>query len=716
MYKERLVVKQVFNEIMLKKVGETSFDFQFYTEDGKAINLSASNVYVDLKSDNGSIQRKQAIVKEKHNVSISMNFNDFKESKNIQIDFILNHPKDVIEKVTSGKYQQITLIPKFNNSKEFITVYITVKNFSGEFKDDTNVLKKIGPNNIQDKERESNKITNTSSNSLDTSKENASKNPEIYTQDKLSNLNLLFEKTGKMVSILEFQDSSQVDDTKMFVEAITYCEKIAQSKGIEVVPTIIVPAAKQFVVSNTLRKALYVKMLSIGLVNILYTGQGAFMHHLNNKEVVDFKKKLGYSQMPFNTGEVFSAVLGKFLIKGLGKASAQKQIGFRIGEEVIQSLHNTHTAWSSFKDVYFEGFYQGISFTQKQTYIMDFNNIVMNACGICITDEGNSQNSGEMITWRKCAFHNSDLILEVNGEINHAFSVSHFDYCNSAVKINGNHYQRQVFDTTWFEGSNVPGKTPLIQADLNSTANSNHIVIKNSKIYPRDRVPDTLIRGPLTLSIKDNTIEGNRYSSQNLASGAVLCDDNVIIAGDSGNMFHDNAIVISRQAALNQNSSFEANLVGEKSIIGFKINSGIGSASGEITDIQKYSGTKSIRIIGGSGSYFDFETDVFPLQMAAKVYGQARIYLNRNYCKATITTYLIFYGCDQKTVIDQYSLVQNMDYRNKYEENRWFALLSGTSSQPYKIPPTSVYCKFRIVIGDIQSFDVYIDDMMLTRI
>ena len=47
-----------------------------------------------------------------------MNSNDIKDSRNIQIDFIITYPDGTIEKIPSDNYQRITITPVVEDNEE----------------------------------------------------------------------------------------------------------------------------------------------------------------------------------------------------------------------------------------------------------------------------------------------------------------------------------------------------------------------------------------------------------------------------------------------------------------------------------------------------------------------------------------------------------------------------------------------------------------------
>lgn len=523
-------------------------------------------------------------------------------------------------------------------------------------------------------------------------------------------------KLQRFISILDFKPDGNVNgiaDTKAFKDAIAYADNIAQTVGVLATPIILVPslgANKKYYINETLYKPLYVKLLPIGNVNLRYMGTGVFMHHRNTSAVTAFRS--GYDQMPFNIGD--GGDLGKFYIQGNGKASGQT--AFKFGEDTLQALHETHTAWSYWRNMYVEKFQTGFSFTGIQTYIMRFDNITFSNCGTIVKDLNQANNAGEAVNWHNCGFHNSDLFLEVNYEINHSFSDCSIDYNAAGVKLNGAGYRRLTFTNgCWIEASNTPEVNPFILA-TGGTAKNNHVTIEASKIYPTNKTADILFKGAMTLAVQNVTVEVNRYNNGNLGAGAMLCDDNVVIANGAGLMFHDNPMVLSRKQALNRNSDFEIDAAGVTTVTGFTKTSGAAIA---VDATRAFSGTKSIKIAAGATNWVDFETEVVPLRGADRVLGQARLWLPISRAKANITTVVTFYAEDKTTVLDTVTLAQNMDYTASGGGGKWYALLTGTSASPYTVPPLATHCKYKITVGSIGTTvgtdDIWLDDMVITK-
>ena len=527
--------------------------------------------------------------------------------------------------------------------------------------------------------------------------------------DMLSSILQLFKRNNGIISISEFTSSTDITDTKAFKDAIDYCINIANTKGIQYVPVVLVPADKIYIIDDMLVKPLFVKFVAVGMTTIFFTGPSVYMHHQNPLEVITYKDALKLTQMLFNTGD--SGVLGQFIIKGLGKDKGQTL--FRIGEGAVQSYHNTHTAWAEFSGIRAEQFGVGFSFTQKQTYIMRFINIVLSAVGMAIRDEGNTDNSGEQIIWEGFFLHNSDAFLEINSEINHTFKGGSIDYNKRGAVIKGKHWNTQIFEKLWVEASNTPEVTPFVEAAADGISSYNNVVIDTCNMMPKDQLADTLFKGPMTLALRGPIININRYQSKNIGAGMLLCDDSVEISEYTGAMFQGNTTAISRKLALNRNSDLSADSVGATTFSGYERMDFVGAC--EVKLAQK-DGYKALRVVAGTGDYSDIITELIPLQSAYKVYGQAKIWLSKQYCKANIVTYLEFYAADKTTLLESRRQTQFMDYRSTGDGNRWFALLDGTSPQPYMIPHLAQFAKFRITVGDVQAEDVYLRDIMLTRI
>ncbi|PJZ18084.1 hypothetical protein CEW46_30560, partial [Bacillus cereus] len=524
------------------------------------------------------------------------------------------------------------------------------------------------------------------------------------------------------VSVKQFgaKGDGVTDSTTAFIDAIKYIENIAKNVGIHKTSYIIIPAGS-YLITQTLSIQLFTKFKASGPVTLRYSGTGPLFNVRNTTDVVQYRQ--GYLQQPFNVGNILDGSQGPLILKGSGKTS--NQVGIKIGEDTLQSLHNTHTAWSQFSNIYLEGFQYGIRFTSKQVYITRFNNITISDCGTCISDEGATgySNSGEQLTWTDCGFHNSDLFLEVTYSISHSFKGCSIDYNKAGIRLGLEGvqapYNEQRFTQCWIEASNTPSQFPLIEG-LGTKGTAGHfVIIDNSKIYFRDRKADTIIKGSLSLSIINTELFLNRYTHGNIAAGSIMCEDTVDIINAQGVMFHDNPIAISRSLAINHNSDFEADAVGATTFTGFSQSNVSGQASLSISDTKSYSGTKSMKIAGGGNTWATIQTEVLPIIGVRKLYGQARVYLSNTYAKASVKTEIVFYSEDKSTIIKTLAVSQDMDYRTALggqpDGDRWFSLLQGTGNYD-RVPPKATHAQFRLTIGDIKTSDVFIDDMILTGI
>lgn len=513
-------------------------------------------------------------------------------------------------------------------------------------------------------------------------------------------INQTNEKVGAYISVTQFSGTDQ----EKFEKAIKYCVDQAKNKGIQTVPSIIIPGTKKYTLTATLVKPLFVKFVPIGMVLIDYTGDGAMIHHKNPLDVVDYRS--GYSQMPFNTGDHGSH--GKMIIKGKGKTEGQT--AYLIGELEMQSIHNTHTAWSSFKDTYIEGFAVGIEFSNQQNYIMRFDNITIAGCGTCVRDKDvATNNSGEAIEWINCAFHNSDKFLEINREINHTFTGCSIDYNTRGVEIKNARYRQLEFVSCWIEASNTPEQYAFVEATTGSKPNTSHVKLTGGMLYPRSKIGDVMFKGGMTLSIRDVSIEVNRFTQKNLGSGATLCDNAVEIAHASGCVFHDNPVVISTKLALNYNGDFEVGANGDATVKGFSKVDGAGQSAYQIDTTKQYSGNNSLKVLG-NGTYLNLISDKFPLR-GQRIYGTARVWIPSTKTTLNVKTTL-FYQDFAGNEIGKTEFVQNMNV-GADGGDKWYTIPSGTSAQPLNIPPGSYTCQYRIDFGGL-SEAFWVDDLVLT--
>ncbi|MFD9627727.1 hypothetical protein [Peribacillus muralis] len=472
----------------------------------------------------------------------------------------------------------------------------------------------------------------------------------------------------------------------------------------------IILQAGSYTFDNTIIIPPYMRIGVNGVVVINFTGKGTLFHvkYENSKNQIDQISK-GFGQNPLHNGNVFDGSEGALILKGGGKAASQ--IAMRFGDEtLIESTHRKHLAWTHYNNFFIESFGTAFSFTQKENYIMTFNNITISSCGKIIKDEGNAINSGEEIRWNNCNFHNSNLFLELNSEINHIFNNCSIDYNLAGIRINNNKYATIRFINCWIEASNTPKKFPFIRS-YNTTAKNVTVIMQSNYIYPKDKISDQIFKGKFKLVFKDNFLFINRHTSknQNIAEGAFLCDDDVLVLSTCGTIFQEDPAIISRYQGLNANSNFETDTMGATKVTGFTRSNLKGEASFKIDNKHFFSGSKSLKIDTDSGknNYINLLTEKVPIRNAERILGQARLFLPI-VSKYDITSVITFYAEDKTTVIEKLTVVQNITTAST---NMWVALLKGAYFDK-PIPPKATHVEFKLLFSNL-SGNIWVDDMII---
>lgn len=455
----------------------------------------------------------------------------------------------------------------------------------------------------------------------------------------------------------------------------------------------------------------YMRIGVNGVVIINYTGSGALFHVKYTDTLTEVNAyTTGFWQNPLHNGNVLDGSDGSLILKGSG--SANPQIALRFGDETLtEATHRKHVAWTQFVNVFIESFGTAFSFTQRETYIMTFENVTATNCGVIIKDELPTINAGEQIRWNNCNFHNSTMFLELGSEINHVFNACSIDYNVAGVSIKNNRYATIRFIGCWIEASNTTGIHPFINS-VNTNVNTVIVIMDGCYIYPRNKIADTLFKGKFKLVWSDNFVFVNRFSatSQNIGAGAVLCDDEVLVTSVKGTTFQEQKMVISRYQALNRNSGFETDAVGATTVTGFSRTNNAGEAGFVVDDTRAFSGTKSLKVNteGATKTYTNVITEKVPLRNAEQVYGQARIFFNEAKTYG-ITVVITFYADDKTTVIDTVSNPQNITTSSV---GQWKALMTGTFYDK-PIPPRAMYADMKVTIGSLSS-DCWVDDVILS--
>ena len=151
------------------------------------------------------------------------------------------------------------------------------------------------------------------------------------------------DKFSKYVSVTMFgaKGDGKTDDTEAFKEAINYLKSLKSLS-----PCLILNTGK-YVISSTLTIPLYIKLVTDGNVEIKYTGDNELFYFYNEESLQN-----GLNQNAYNIGNILDGSKGCLILRGLSESGNQKAIKF--GEDVINIIHTTHTAWFNITNIYRE--------------------------------------------------------------------------------------------------------------------------------------------------------------------------------------------------------------------------------------------------------------------------------------------------------------------------------------------------------------------------
>ncbi len=701
----QLKIYNGFNKI---KQGDTKseFKFQLLGYDDAPIDLTSKTVSVIVANSIGKILEKAPIIVDASTAIISFNFanEDITGYGDMQLEVHITDVAGLKQIVPSDGYYKFAINRNLNDASSGVTNY-TLQYFTSKFNgwkteidsanDNANTALETA-NNVKD---EFNQVV----------AEAGTNNPEVVqARGNEVNLNARFNKFDEHLADNATQKLFYVKTEAEFlsiVQSIKDSIKVSMTNKVKVVLQ-----AGTYTFANTVVIPPYMRIGVNGVVVINYTGSSTLFHVKYEDTLAQVNTYTsGFTQNPLHNGNIFDGSDGALILKGTGKAGTQ--IAVRFGDEtLVTKTDRKHLAWTHYSNFYVESFGTAFSFTQKENYIMTFNNVTVSTCGKIIKDEGSFVNSGEEIRWNNCSFHNSDLFLELNSEINHIFTNCSIDYNAAGVTIQNDKYATIRFVNCWIEASNTTKVNPFIKSN-NTNVKAVNVIMNSNYMYPRDKIADQLFKGKFKLLFKDNFLFMNRYSAetQNIGEGAILCDDEVIVLSTSGTTFQEQPAVISRYQALNTNSNFETDAVGTTTITGFVKGGVAGEANIVVDNVQFFSGSKSLKIdtVGGTKTYANVLTEKIPIRNAERVLGQARLFLPT--AKAYgITTVINFYAEDKTTVIDTLSLAQNITTTTA---NKWVSLLTGAFYDK-PIPPKATHAEFKITIGSLTS-DIWVDDMVL---
>lgn len=523
--------------------------------------------------------------------------------------------------------------------------------------------------------------------------------------DALSEIDKLNEKVGDIYNIKMFGavGDDDKDDTEAFKNAIEHLKSLKSLS-----PCLVLNAGK-YVISSSIKIPLYIKLVTDGNVEIRYTGQNELFHFYNEVSIQG-----DLAQNGLNLGNILDGSKGSLIIRGLGKT--EKQTAIKLGEDIMNTMHVTHTAWFNMTNVYIEKFGVGIYFTNVQNFMQRFYNIVISHCDKTISNSGKEpSNSGELITFNSCAFLNSTIGVEINNIINFNFDNCSIDYNRDGIVLNYGGYYELNLNNCWLEGNDYTYKDNYLLKSNATQSSLTTVNINNCFIYPKDRIPSKQIVGKMLLNLNNNTLQCNRYTQGNYPEGEFICGDDVTINSFNGFNFTDNVMLTSSNEHINSNWNFSDSVVGESSTKGFEFVSAVGSSTVTVSNERYYTSNKSLKI-SSNGTYKQIKTNKFKVSKYNHILGDVLIYLadnNGSNNGLNITTTIKFYDAGDNEV---HKLEYNQNFSYTIDKlNKWFSIPQGINkgSKPIKVPFNAEKCDVSLSFGNIKT-DFFIDNFIIT--
>lgn len=496
------------------------------------------------------------------------------------------------------------------------------------------------------------------------------------------------------------------DDTIYFKNAIEYVKELKKkSYCLNINPGI-------YSISSTIDLPMYIKLSTMGNVQINYNGEDTLLHLYNTSDMSDMYEDL--NQNPYNIGDVIDGSKGVLILKGLGKNNSQ--IALKMGEETEGVLHRTSSAWCNLRNVYIEKFEKGFYFTNYQNFIMRFYNVTISNCGIAVVNSDlNVVNSGELVTFNMCSINNNDLAVQVNNIMNFNFINTSIDYNKNGIELNWMGYYTLNLSNCWLEANNeyLSNEGFLIKSNVPSVPELNSyslpiVNITNCLIYPNKKCAWTIFKGKMKLNLNNITVQCNLFDYNN-PEGQFLCDDEVVINSSNPIAFIENTMLLNKGSIINKNFDFSDELNG------YDFSSNTWGNKYEISTDKFFTGTQSLKVIAGESKYINFETEKFNVSKIKKIIGNILFLIDSenetNQINTTIT--LKFFDKDGVELTDK-EIVLNRDY-TKYEPQK-FVLIPASISLAngfIDVPNEAIEMSVKIIMGNLNK-DVYIDNIAIT--
>ena len=606
-------------------------------------------------------------------------------------------------------------IDGFNKSTDFLTVY----------KNSTYLTEGVDYEISSDSSKIVSKNGNWNTESLSdyrfsfiVMKEVSKVNPEAVVgtenlKDNVVTMSKLGEDVKESISVLEnkklnISDSGFIrpewsekwddnDQTEAFKDCIKIITDEFKERGSS---SLSIRLRGNYTISSTLKFNSFVKFVTDATTQITFNGEGYLFHIVAEDDVLPNLPQVCTSQ-----GNVLDGSSGSLILKG---NLSKNQTAIRLGEDVQGTLFRTSLAQTCISHVYIVNFDRAISFSSIQVFINRFFNVSASHCNTILHDEQNTYNSGELITWTDCSFHNSKVFLDSNGEIYHEFKGCSIDYNDKGLKFDKNRVTVIRFTDCWIEGNARNNDDYFIEmCDITGVINT-AIVFKGCQFHFGNVMPKPLNKGKVKIILTDNSVMIDRYNTKFVdARFLFLFTKDAQVLSEKGTFYNYMISLFSPNNAININQFMDAGNVGESTLKGYSL----GGAGVTVTDEKSYFSDKCVKVNTSSSSYCDFVTEAIDLKGSDYVYGNSIHYLSGSDKNLNLQYTIFFYKDDKTTEIGQVTFHDTANYNN-YDDG-WFSGMWGTGETITKVPNGATHAKLKVTYGNISNKTLYIGGIFL---
>ncbi|TPF17911.1 glycosyl hydrolase family 28-related protein [Priestia megaterium] len=434
----------------------------------------------------------------------------------------------------------------------------------------------------------------------------------LQTTAKDSVVSALNESVGKInilkknaISVLDFgaKGDGVTDDSDAIQAAIDYCVNLIKTKGGFAQHCVIQFPSGVYKTTKTVTSKPYVKLISSGFVVLQYAGTGTALQIKCDSSEPAFYKEM------WSRGTMLSGNTGSFVIQGTqGKPAGS--VGLDLGN---LASNEKDFARYTIDHIGITGFETGLLLRNVQHYLGVFDNVHLegNKWNIRTFYSGtNTVNSGENFRFNNCVFAISEIVLKHETDsFDFVFSKCSFDFVGTVVEFNKG-YASVRFDNCYYEAISSTLINSLSTSTSVAGSIGNTVYFNKCILYSDIR---RYIKGKY-LSVFVDGLECRYMITDGKDASRLTFAEN-----DATNTFKVRDIFFSRVYAqcfteklnINRYGDFETSAVGDDllagTVAGYKLLTKNAITSAAVSSDTAYTGTNSLKIVGTTGNYIDFE-------------------------------------------------------------------------------------------------------------